>query len=141
MENRKRLIPLIPAAAALGVCVFGGMGLFSGNIMRYLLQIFLYVTLGEAWNLLSGFAGMTSLGQQLYVGLAGYALTVVTSLWKMPFSLGLLLGVLVCVVASCLLSLQHRIIRKDFSSETDGLNMTLNFFTLMQSEISRQPWR
>ncbi len=93
---------------ACALCAFlyaGGLGkLFSRNLMRYLLQIFLYIALGEAWNLLSGFAGMTSLGQQLYVGLAGYALTVATTLWKLPFSLGLLLGAAVSAAVAALLS-------------------------------------
>ena len=76
---------------AVGVALFllGAAGALPGNAMRYLLQIFLYITLGEAWNLLSGFAGLTSLGQQLYVGLAGYALAVVTTTLRLPFALGL----------------------------------------------------
>ena len=51
-------------------------GLASKNAMRYMVQIFLYIIMGEMWNLLSGFAGMTSLGQQLYIGLAGYSVAV-----------------------------------------------------------------
>lgn len=87
-----------------GLCAAGLSGLFSGNIMRYLLQIFLYIALGEAWNLLSGFGGMTSLGQQLYVGLAGYAVAVATSYWHLPFFMGILLGVFVSMLIAALLS-------------------------------------
>lgn len=76
----------------------------STNAMRYLLQIFLYIALGEAWNLLSGFAGMTSLGQQLYVGLGGFAVAVVTSTYELPYGLGLAVGALVSVVVALLLS-------------------------------------
>ena len=90
------------------LCVFlyaaGLTRMFSSNVMRYLLQIFLYISLGEAWNLLGGFAGMTSLGQQLYVGLAGYSVAVVTSLWRLPFFLGILLGVIVSMIVAALLS-------------------------------------
>ena len=87
---------------AVGVALFllGAAGALPGNAMRYLLQIFLYITLGEAWNLLGGFAGLTSLGQQLYVGLAGYALAVVTTTLRLPFALGLLAGAAVCVAAA-----------------------------------------
>ena len=91
------------ALLCAGLLAGGMTRFFSNNLMRYLLQIFLYICLGEAWNLLSGFAGMTSLGQQLYVGLAGYSVAIVTTLWKLPFSLGLLLGALVSAAVACLL--------------------------------------
>ena len=94
---------LLLAALCVFLYAVGFGGIFSSNVMRYLLQIFLYICLGEAWNLLGGFAGMTSLGQQLYVGLAGYSVAVVTTLWHLPFFLGILLGMLVSmVVAACL---------------------------------------
>ena len=106
-DSRKR-IPAIRVILLLCfcavLCATGLSGLFSGNVMRYLLQIFLYTALGEAWNLLSGFGGMTSLGQQLYVGLAGYSVAVATTYWHLPFSVGILLGVLVSAVTAALLS-------------------------------------
>ena len=82
----------------------GLAGALSTNAMRYLFRIFLYICLGEAWNLLSGFAGLISLGQQLYIGLAGYSLAVATSLYHLPFGAGLLIGAAVSVVAAYLLS-------------------------------------
>ena len=68
-------------------------GILSTNAMRYLMQIFLYICLGEAWNLLGGFAGMTSLGQQLYIGIAGYSVAA-------AFRLGMLLSMLVAALLS-----------------------------------------
>ena len=87
-----------------GLAIAGISGVLSNNVMRYLMQIFLYISLGEAWNLLSGFGGMTSLGQQLFVGLAGYSVAIATSLWKLPFSLGIAMGVIVSVIVAALLS-------------------------------------
>ena len=100
------VIWLLPLALLF---VLGRLGWLSGNVMRYLLQICLYITLGEAWNLLSGFAGMTSLGQQLYVGLAGYALAVAAEKWGLPLPACLACGVLVCLGAAaavCMLLLR-----------------------------------
>ena len=96
------MILLLVAGAAL--YALGQFGLLSGNLMRYLLQMFLYIVLGQSWNMLSGFAGMTSLGQQLYVGLSGYALAVGSayfgfSIWG---CVGIALGV--SLVTSLLLS-------------------------------------
>lgn len=87
-----------------GLCFAGLSGVFSNNVMRYLMQIFLYIALGEAWNLLSGFGGMTSLGQQLYIGLAGYSVAIATTLWELPFWMGILLGMAVSVLVAALLS-------------------------------------
>lgn len=97
-----RLAALAFAVAAL--YVLGAYGIFSTNTMRYLLQIYLYTGLGQAWNLLSGFSGMTSLGQQLFVGLTGYTVAVVTSTYGGSPFLGLAAGALVSVLAALLLS-------------------------------------
>ena len=79
--------------------------LASNNTMRYMIQIFLYITMAEMWNLLSGFAGMTSLGQQLYVGLAGYSVAVATTKLHLSLGMGLALGVGVSVVVALVVSL------------------------------------
>jgi len=42
--------------------------------MRLLSEIFLYLTLASLWNLLAGYAGLVSVGQQAFVGLGGYCL-------------------------------------------------------------------
>lgn len=80
-------------------------GLLSANAMRYMLQIFLYITVGEMWNLMSGYAGMTSLGQQAFIGLAGYSTAVVTTVYKLHYSIGLAVGAVVCLCAAALLAL------------------------------------
>lgn len=80
--------------------IAGAADIFSGNIMRYLLKIFLYIALGEMWNLLSGFTGMTSLGQQAYIGMAGYTVAVITSTFSLPLGVGILLGTVIGTVIS-----------------------------------------
>ena len=80
-------------------------GLASNNAMRYMIQMFLYITMAEMWNLLSGFTGMTSLGQQLYVGLAGYSVAVATTKYQLSLGVGLAAGVGISLVISLLLSL------------------------------------
>jgi len=42
--------------------------------MRLLSEIFLYLALASLWNLLAGYAGLVSVGQQAYVGFGGYLL-------------------------------------------------------------------
>ena len=44
--------------------------------MRVIVEFIALLTLAQMWNLLAGYAGLVSIGQQAYVGLGGYALMV-----------------------------------------------------------------
>jgi len=103
--NKKKLILLI-AFILVGIVAFtlGETGVLSNNAMRYLMQIFIYITLGEMWNLLSGFAGMTSLGQQAFIGIAGYSVAMATTVYKMHYGAGILIGVGICIITSSILA-------------------------------------
>jgi branched-chain amino acid transport system permease protein len=75
------------------------------NIMRIGLQIALYCTLGLMWNLTAGATGMVSLGQQTFIGLAGYTVAIFVSKLGLPFWFGMLCGALIGVVFAMGLSL------------------------------------
>lgn len=62
--------------------------------MRLLGEIFLYMSLATLWNLLAGYAGLVSVGQQAYVGLGGYVFFALTMLWGVPVYLALPIVVL-----------------------------------------------
>ena len=99
-------IPMLIICAVVFVVllILGMTKTFSNNTMRYLFKIFLYITMGSMWNLMSGFTGMTSLGQQVFVGIAGYSVAVMTSTYKMSMWMGLLVGAVVGVVFAFILS-------------------------------------
>lgn len=44
--------------------------------MRLVMEICYFLALAQMWNLLAGYAGLVSIGQQAFVGLGGYALFV-----------------------------------------------------------------
>src|SRR6202050_2943399 len=52
----------------------------AGN-MRLVGEMAYYLALAQLWNLLAGYAGLVSVGQQAYVGLGGYALFYLTGAW------------------------------------------------------------
>jgi branched-chain amino acid transport system permease protein len=58
-------------------------------VLSVLIMVFYFVLVGQAWNLMMGFAGQLSLGHALYVGLGGY---VGALLWT-KFGIGPWLGV------------------------------------------------
>jgi branched-chain amino acid transport system permease protein len=47
--------------------------------MRLLVEVCYYLALAEAWNLLAGYAGLVSVGQQAYVGLGCYGFLILTA--------------------------------------------------------------
>jgi branched-chain amino acid transport system permease protein len=60
--------------------------------MRLVGEMAYYVALAQLWNLLAGYAGLVSVGQQAYVGLGGYALFYLTGPLNMNVYLALLLA-------------------------------------------------
>ncbi|HEX4556766.1 MAG TPA: branched-chain amino acid ABC transporter permease [Xanthobacteraceae bacterium] len=57
------------------IVVLGFAPLWAGRDgLRLLGEIFAYVALASLWNLLAGYAGLVSVGQQAFVGLGGYVL-------------------------------------------------------------------
>ena len=74
--------------AALVVIGFVG----DNNIRRILIRMFLYCAMAVVWNLMSGYTGMTSLGQQAFVGIAGYSMAVMTATYLTSYWVGLLVG-------------------------------------------------
>lgn len=105
MKKNKSLIKLSIYFLIFLVCfILGCSGALSNNAMRYMLMIFLYITLGEMWDLMSGFAGMTSLGQQTFIGLAGYSVAMAATVYKLNFYCGIAIGAAVSLCTAVLLA-------------------------------------
>src|SRR5439155_23665219 len=66
-------------------------------LLSVLILIFYFTFVGQAWNLMMGFAGQLSLGHALYVGLGGY----VSALLWVKFGIGPWLGVFPAVMVAC----------------------------------------
>jgi branched-chain amino acid transport system permease protein len=79
------------AAALLAVLVAMPWWGDAGQ-MRLVGEMAYYVALAHLWNLLAGYAGLPSVGQQAYVGLGGYALFYLTGVWNTNVYLALLLA-------------------------------------------------
>jgi branched-chain amino acid transport system permease protein len=65
-------------------------------VLSVLILIFYFVYVGQAWNLMMGYAGQLSLGHALYVGLGGY---VAALLW-LKLGVGPWLGVFAAVAVA-----------------------------------------
>jgi branched-chain amino acid transport system permease protein len=70
---------LLAVAALAAAPAWGGR-----DDLRLLSEIYAYVGLASLWNLLVGYAGLVSVGQQAYVGLGAYLLFALTLRAGMP---------------------------------------------------------
>jgi branched-chain amino acid transport system permease protein len=98
--NRIRFIVIILFLAALMVIPHWA----SRYMVSVLLLIFLYVALASMWNLLAGYSGMVSLGQQMFIGLGGYTLAVLSLYYGFPIYLSVLLGGVMSVILALFIS-------------------------------------
>jgi branched-chain amino acid transport system permease protein len=106
-SSRIGLMVFLSALAALALAPYwaGRQGL------RLLAEIYAYVALASAWNLLAGYAGLVSVGQHAYVGLGGYLLFALTMfagispLWAVPL-VGILAGAVSMPVAALVFRLR-----------------------------------
>jgi len=99
--NRIRLIVIIFLLAALVILPH----LASRYVVNVLLLVCVYVALASMWNLLAGYSGMVSLGQQMFIGLGGYTLAVFSLYYGVPIFLSVFLGGVVSVILALSISM------------------------------------
>jgi len=70
-----RTSQIAAVVAVVVIVVLAAVPWWGGRFEMLLLgQIFAYLALASLWNLLAGFTGLVSIGQQAYVGFGGYML-------------------------------------------------------------------
>ncbi len=91
-----RSTPASRAAMILGLLtllVLAAAPWWAGRAdLRLLGEIYLYLSLACLWNLMAGYAGLVSVGQQAYVGFGGYILFALTVFGGLHPILAILLG-------------------------------------------------
>lgn len=102
--------------------------------LRLLSEFFTYVGLASLWNLLAGYAGLVSVGQQAYVGLGAYLLFALTllahvpPLWSIPLA-----GIIAAAVAVPAALLLFRLRGHYFAI---GTWIVAEVFRLLASQVS-----
>jgi branched-chain amino acid transport system permease protein len=86
--SRLFAVVAVPALVALAAMPWWS----DAGSMRLVAEMAYYLALAQLWNLLAGYAGLVSVGQQAYVGLGGYMLFYLTGVWNMNVYLALALA-------------------------------------------------
>jgi branched-chain amino acid transport system permease protein len=102
--------------------------------LRLLAEIFTYIALASLWNLLAGYAGLVSVGQQAYVGFGAYLLFALTMLLGVhPLIAIPLAGVFAAIVAVPVAGLMFRLRGHYFAI---GTWVMAEVFRLLASQVS-----
>jgi branched-chain amino acid transport system permease protein len=102
--------------------------------LQLLSEVYTYVALASLWNLLAGYAGPVSVGQQAYVGLGAYILFAfailagLSPLWAIPFA-----GIIAAIVAMPVAGLVFRLRGHYFAI---GTWIIAEVFRLLASQVS-----
>jgi branched-chain amino acid transport system permease protein len=135
VEHATRSSHVGMALFVVGFVVLAAAPAWGGrDDLRLLSEIYAYVALASLWNLLAGYAGLVSVGQQAYVGLGGYVLFASTILAGVHPLLSVpLAGVIGGVVALPVAGLMFRLRGHYFAI---GTWVVAEVFRLISSQIS-----
>jgi branched-chain amino acid transport system permease protein len=77
----------------------------SDYVVLLCLLFCLYLALSQMWNLLAGYSGLISLGQQAFIGIGGYTVAVMASYYGMHVWVGSLMGGFFSILLALFMSL------------------------------------
>ncbi len=104
-ELRLLLILVLIIAALLSAPLWAG-----ASAMRNIVELMSLLAIAQMWNLLAGYAGLVSVGQQAWIGLGGYTLIVLADdLGVNPFLAVFLAGLIPLALAFPTASLLFRL--------------------------------
>jgi branched-chain amino acid transport system permease protein len=133
----------ITAAAALGLVVILALLplAFGANVTERLTTLFIYLILAAMWNALAGYAGLISVGQQMFFGLAAYA-TIRLSYSGMPVYFAIVIGAALSGLTALPLSVfMLRLRAGEFAIGTWVIaaiaHLLVNFDPLIQGETGK----
>jgi branched-chain amino acid transport system permease protein len=123
------------ALCALGLVALAAAPFWAGRgDLQLLAEVFAYVALASLWNLLAGYAGLVSVGQQAYVGLGAYTLFGFTILAGLsPLAAIPLAGIVGAVIAIPVAGLVFRLRGHYFAI---GTWIVAEVFRLLASQVS-----
>jgi branched-chain amino acid transport system permease protein len=95
-SSRIGVLLIAVAIVVLALTPFWG----DRQTLRLLAEMFTFVALASLWNILAGYAGLVSVGQQAFVGLGGYLLFALAMLLDIhPIAAILIAGPIGALVA------------------------------------------
>ncbi len=101
ISTQSRLVVILCALLVLALVPLWA----SPYTMNFLILVCLYMSFASMWNLLAGYSGLVSMGQQMFIGLGGYTVAVLCMYYSIPIVLSIALGGLISGTLSIVISL------------------------------------
>jgi branched-chain amino acid transport system permease protein len=119
--HRRTYLVLLTAA----LLVFAALPFVVGNYWtRVLTGIFMFVTLSEAWNVITGYTGYFAFGNIAFFGVGAYVTAVLVVKFSMPVFVAILIGGIIAAIYATLLGFPLlRLTGHYFSIATIGVNL------------------
>ena len=91
---------------AIVVAVLAALPWYGNSVMvQFGISVLLLATLAQGWNIIGGYTGYASFGNSVFYGLGAYGVAIAMVQLKLPFWVGMLLGLGLAVVFAALLGL------------------------------------
>jgi branched-chain amino acid transport system permease protein len=102
MDRRARQFGRIafPLLALVVVAILPALPFVNNYILAVIVRALIFISLGQAWNIVAGIGGLLSLGHGVFLGLGGYVTGLLFNLIGLPPWLGVWVGVLVALAVA-----------------------------------------
>jgi len=98
VRNKKILLIIIAILALIPIITK------SKAVLNAVILLLIFTTLGEAWNLITGFAGQTSFGHAAFFGIGAYTSAVLYYRYGITPWIGLILGGIIAAAVAAIMS-------------------------------------
>ncbi len=98
VKDKKKLLIIILIIAVLPLVIK------SRTVLNALVLLLIYATLGEAWNIITGFAGQTSFGHAAFFGIGAYTSAILFFRYAISPWFGLILGGIIAALVAGIVS-------------------------------------
>jgi branched-chain amino acid transport system permease protein len=131
----------VTASAFTGLCLVAVAVLaavpfvIGGPAEQPLITLLTFVAMASLWNLLAGFSGLTSFGQQAYIGIGAYGLYLVAEHGMNPFAGIILAAIIAALVALPVSALVLRLAGGYFAVATLVVAATLQIVASLSESV------
>jgi len=129
----KLLLPLTAAVFALLPLALGS----ESYMLHMVMSAFIFATLGQAWNLMAGYAGLLTFGQQALIGLGGFGMAIIYFYGGVPIWVAWLGGGIVALAFGWLLSMP--LTARSRSRQRLGIGVAIAAWILYEVVIATTP--
>ncbi|MSV73383.1 MAG: branched-chain amino acid ABC transporter permease, partial [Actinobacteria bacterium] len=95
-STRSSYVGLALSVVLIVTLAIGPFAFLTKGNQQNLVTLFIYIILGTMWNLLAGYAGMVSIGQQAFIGIGAYGIVYAADI----LGVGLLVAIPLALVIS-----------------------------------------